>query len=646
MAELTHEQKAERDAMLEIFGGAYNAFYGRVLPLLKKNSDKVEKGQFRSLKEPFNPIYNQSVEQLYRIKPHSSTEYYPADLFAHLSPHRKQEEADWIRNNYEPVTLPVWMDFQSTLKRGTNPNNYKVVWSDEMPSEYDGEKDPRVYVNRDLKLYGSTHNWFSNVLFDVKLKDANGVVAVQPFKLAMEEDEDGVKYIPSESMIEPIPIYYSSAQVMSFEEDEYYLLMSKEQVTLSDKHNAKKGFVFYFFDKERIIKIFQVGKYSDWDFEMVEYFHHEWGSLPVWKLKGQPRMEDDHIYFQSPFDFAVGNLNLATKNQINKQMAEANGAWPHKIMIAEVCDNTGDDNQPCRGGRVWLNRVWTDEEGAEHTGMDSSCPKCKGTGYQDKPSPGSTMMVDQTQILDNGIGIDRIKFAAPDPSILNHLKETIKDNQNQARDILHIYTTNSEVTGKEDTATGENIDNNAMIAFIMPIVYEGFEIYEGVLQAIIHMRYGDSVPAPTVIKPTDFDYKRSVDYLNEYTSLLEKGAPPVVLYKVLEKYIEKMFYADGNDANVFKLILATDTVVTKKDEEIRNMVGAGTLAKWQAILHHNVFSYINELVEQDDKFFEKDISDQRQALIDLAKGAEADMTSTQTTTLDIVDAITGDRQAA
>ena len=616
----------------------------KLIPSLKKGNDKIlRSGRYHAIKKDDQPneIYLESVRQVNRIKPHSTTDYFPAQLFKNLSPHREEEEADWIKHNYECVTLPVWMDFQSTIKRGTNPNNYKIKFDGEMPSEYEDGNGPMEYLNDQIKLYGSIHTWFSSVLFDVKLKDPNGVVAVQPYDLKTEQNEAGETVISSEDMLEPVPIYYESGQVMAFQEDEWYFLLSKEQVKLSEQHNANPGFVFMFFDKERIVRLEQTGKYTDWTFDHIELYRHDWGYVPVWKLKGQPEMRSTKVYFQSPFDFAVGNLNLALKNHMNKQMAEANGAWPHKIMVAAPCDNVGDNDESCTMGRIWVNNK--DSEGE---GRMAACPKCKGRGYLDKPSPGSTLMIDENQLTQDSLGIERIRFVAPDPSILKHLAETVRENENRARDILHIYSTNSEATGQDPTATGKWIDNNAMLAFMMPIVSEGFDMYEDIIQSMVAMRYGGAVPEPTIVRPTDFDYRTSADYLDQYTDLLSKGAPPVVLIKILEKYIEKMFYADGKDKQVFKLILAADSVVAKKDDEIRNMVGAGTLAKWQAILHHNVFRFINEIMEEDDKFFDKEMKEQKEVLIQKAKDEAALITTSSETITSPFDGLDISNRAA
>ena len=613
-------------AELTIFENAEKAMNGLIEKIKASEYNNLRKGEFRKVKAEINPIWKPSVEQFYRIRPHSTTDYYPADLFHYLSPHRKNEEAEWIANNYEPVTLPVFMDFQSTLKRGFNPNNYKMIW-EETPTEYENENNPQTYLSDGIKLFGSIHTWFSNLLPDVKIKDANGVICVKPYDVEYVTDGESIM-IDSTQMIEPIPVYYSSPQIVAFDEDEYYLIMTNEKVKLSDN---QMGFVFEWYDNSNIIRIEQYGKLTDWTFRYMVYFEHNWGATPVWKLKGQPEMKGSHIYFQSPFDFAVGNLNLSLKNHINKQMAEANGAWPHKIMIAQPCDNVGDDGQMCFSGHVSRKDRDTGEM------VDGVCDACHGTGIKDKPSPGSTMLVDEEKLRNrtDNLGLNRITFVSPSPDILKHLAETVQINEDKARNILHIYSTNDQSSGTQDTATGKWIDNNAMIAFIMPIVNECYEIYQGVVDAIIYMRYGDTVKPPQILPPADFEYRTSDDLLAAYTSALSQNAPDVILIKWLEKYIERQFYASGEDKRVFKLILAADSLITKKNDEIRNMVGSGLVEKWRAILHANIFQYIEEL-SLDKTFFDKDIEIQKQALFEKAKAVANEIDATKTSPLDAI----------
>lgn len=603
--------------------------FDRVLPMLKKQNQHKDMLDLAMMyghhkhedplekMEKFTPVYCDSVHQLMRIKPHSDTEYFPAKLFKNLSPHRKDQEAEWIKNNYEPVTQPIWIDFQNTIKRGIDRGNYSIVWPEQWPAEYDKEDtmNPRQYLEDGIKLFGSIQTWFSNQLPDIKIKDANGVTAVQPYKMNFVETEEGV--VTSDDMVEPIPVYYSSDKILAFEEDEYYLLLSEEKSMVEYGGKMENsGYVLYFFDKNTITRIYQTGKKIDWTFTIMTYLEHNWEAVPVWKHKGQPEMKGRHIYFQSPFDFAVGNLNLVLKNQINKQMAEANCAWPHRIMVADRCDHVGEDSQKCLNGKIVLN------------GQIMPCPSCHGTGMKDKPSPGSTLLVYENEMTENGPGMDRLRFVSPDPAILKHLEETISKNEVKARDILHIYSTNSEATGADPTATGKWIDLKSMYAFIRPIIDELFDIYEGVIQAIIHMRYGDLPDKVTIIRPVNLDYQTSADYLAEYTALLEKGVPPVITYKVLEKYVQSMFYSSEQDRKVWKLVLAADPVVSYKNEDIRNMVGGGTVAKWQAVLHTGIFMFINELLAEDKEFLDKDFEVQKEALYKKAQDAANEMQPT------------------
>lgn len=618
--------------------------FARVLPKFKKQvggkdfdivkhyfdpNTKDSKDPWRKV-EPFTPIYRESVRQLYRIRPHTDPDFYPVQLFRNLSPHRRNDEEAWIEHNYESVTLPVWMDFQNSIKRGVDRKNYSITWPNEWPVEYRNENNPQDYLEDGIRAYGSVYNWFSNTLFDVKLKDANGVIAVQPYKMEMTTTEDG-QVTSNGDRVEPVPVYYSSEKILAFEEDEHYLLLSEEKSLVEYNNKREKlGYVFYWFDQENIVRIQQKGKKVDWEFEAFIYLEHDWGSLPVWKLQGQPHLHGKIMYYQSPFDFAVGPLNLVLKNQINKQMAEANSAWPHKIMVADECDYKTEDENHCSYGRVMVD------------GVMSTCPKCNGTGLMDKPSPGSTLMVSEKAANEpSGVGLQRIAFVAPDAGILSHLESTIDKDETKARNILHMYSTNSQATGTDDTATGKMIDLRAMYAFIRPIIDEGFDILEGVIQAVVHMRYGDLPDKIKVNRPVNLDYKTSKDYLDEYLSLLEKGAPPIVVMKALETYIQSMFYNSDKDKKLFKLVLYSDPLAASKSEEIRNLVGSGAVQKWQAVLHYNIFSFIEQLIEGDKGFVDLDMAKQRAALEELAKsfaGTDDDGVNS------LINGLTGNRQ--
>lgn len=588
-----------------------------VVPGLKRiDQDANMKGKQHHVEQDyFGELYEKKIEQCELIKPHAEAETFPRKLFSDLSPHRRKDEAQWLEKNYEPFTIPVWIDFMNSIKRGLNGNNYSIKWPD-MPNEYSDEsKTLEYYCKYEIPKHYSIETWFKNNFFDNKLKDANGLVAVLPKdNFTRVNEETGEYIIDPDVMIEPYPEFYNSKQVIYYDDEVSLVIAPEKSVVSYGGQEKREGWILYLYTKDSIYKIIQVGKKVNYEFEMHDWFPHGWGSLPVWRVKGLPKITHGEVYYQSPYLYATGALNTVLRNKMMLEMSTANSAFPYRIMIADECDFEGDDGAACFHGKVILN------------GDEVTCPGCNGTGLKDKPSAGGTLLVNEAEVEGTN-SLDRIRFVAPDRQILDFLSEKCETEELRARNILHLKTTTDQAKG-DATATGKLIDQGSMYAFVMPILHEGFDVFEGVLDAITFFRYGNTVDSPTVMRPTDIDFKTSNDYLTMYKEALAAGAPPSVVLRFMEKYIKSLFYSSKKEQDIWKLVLSVDSLSAYSNDEVRQLKGSKMVANWQAVLHVGIFNFIDELIREDESFLEKPIEDQKAALIEKAKNHAAEISQT------------------
>lgn len=579
-------------------------FKNTLVPNLKKLDRKENKSRYPGGKDDdvsFHPLYKKMVKQATEIKPHAEPEYFPESLFRKLSPRQREDEFCWLRDNYEPFTQPIFVDFMNTIKRGVNPKNHKINF----PNVGDEDNTIKDYCTKHLPEYKSIHTWFSNTCFDYKLKDANGIFAVKPKDVYFRETSEGNIIRDDEFELEPIPVFYKSKSILCFKDDDHALVMSEEKSVVSYANKLERtGYVMYLYTRDAIYIIEQVGNRVDWEFNFFEWFRHDYGTLPCWKAKGMPRMIGDQFYYQSPYFFAVGPLNTMLKNAMVLEMSNVNVAFPYRIMVADECDFRLPDGEQCFHGKITID------------GREGNCPSCNGTGLKEKPSAGGTMLVNEAEV-EGTANLDRIRFVSPETSILDWQIKKVQIEEQRAKSILHLRTSADQATG-DVSATGRLLDMNSTYAFMMPILEEGFDILENVLNAIMFFRYGPSEEDITIARPVDLDYKTTNDYLEEYKQLQQNGAPNILLVRALDKYIHSLFYGTNKEEKMWKLIIAADTLAPYSNEEVRNLKGAKLITNWQAVLHFNIFNYLDELM-QDESFLDKDLQDQKQMLIEMAK---------------------------
>jgi len=188
-------------------------------------------------------------------------------------------ERRYVEMNYKQITLPVAVDWQNTIKRAYADNN----WAIEFPNDEGQEGGFRWYVEKGLKKTQIKMSWEEyqkQVIPLVSMIDAMGYIVVKPESIPVEE-VDG-QMVMSSDLLEPIPHYYSCAQLHSYEDNEYYLFLTDEKSMVEyGNTRVREGFVYELYDQTAIYKIIQTGRKSDMTFDVVEYYRHDRGVRSV-----------------------------------------------------------------------------------------------------------------------------------------------------------------------------------------------------------------------------------------------------------------------------------------------------------------------------------------------------------------------------
>lgn len=570
-------------------------------------------------KEPkmpeYYPIYPLMVEFMDTIKIHAVKGVFPDKLFKKRSPNQSAEELQYIRENYKQVTLPVFMDLMSTISRAFNDNNWSISYGEDHEAFKD--KSFQYYVEH-LPIYGSLENWLKFMLPSIKMIDANGIIAIKPRHIPTIE-HGGDLIIDPQSLMEPVPYYYSSAQLVGYEDGEYSLVELEEKSIVSHGNaKARIGRCYEFYDRNVIWKINQVGKYTDNNFEAIIYFTHNWDKVPVIKLKGVPRIEKNEVLYQSQFLFATDLLDLVAMNSSYLQASINKCVYPYRVMVGDVCDFE-ESGIRCDQGMI----MDVDTQKAH------ACPRCHGSGLLSRVSPlGELLLRPGSRENQEGDSIftNPMQYVSPSTETLTYLDGKIEKDEYKARSILHLYTSGSNVKGGEDvTATGKAIDLKALYAFVQTISDQIFDIYEFALSAIGYMRYGNSFAAPTVVYPKSFDLETEQDLMLKISEAIKAGLPPFVIHSIVFRYLQSVFYTDKKTGDVYNLIISSDRLLTYTEDDIALKMARGTVDKWEEILHTSAVSFVSELILEDEKFFELELTDQKQKLIEKAKAKAAEI---------------------
>lgn len=550
--------------------------------------------------------YRHVCELAEAAAPHLIKGQFPERLFLNKSPGQTKEEFNYSKENFRQTTLPIGMDYITTISRCFANLDSSIIVPD---------KELLEYVTYGIKEFNSLNNWIISNLPLLKTLDPNGVISVTPgFKIY--QNADGEKIISSE-MNEPQPVYYESYRVVYHKEEEYIIIdindYSKKRHTELNYRIIDRNYYY-----EAVYNI------SSREVSIVPYYEHGWGYLPAQKLKGVPRYIDGELVWQSQFHFITDMLDSILINSSTLQNIIFKCGYPTRVYIGKKCNHILRSSEGiemrCENGKI--NNI--------DTGSIMNCPSCNGTGYADRFSEMHDYIIQPPSgMLGEGetkVTVNPFSYVAPDTDIVRFLEDHISKTEEKARKILHIQNSNSEIKGSENlTATGMVIDNKQMFAFIKPISDQLYDTVKFIYDGIAWMRYKKDFNIQ-VLKPKDFDFKSEKDYMATIKMAYESGAPSFIIHNLIERYSYNYFSNSVQAQKATRLIFATDRLIGMNNDEVQFYYIKGQVEDWEILIHQSPFSLIDELLEQDDEFLDRE--DAKAKLIELAKSKAAESIAT------------------
>lgn len=546
----------------------------------------------------FWPGYNEAVKERDELAVHIEFGVFPEHLFRERAPNQTEEEFEYIRANFKQVTLPSYVDYENTFRRGVH--NIRLSFG-----ETEQAMDFETYTENRIGELGDFVKWEQGLLPKIKTLDPMGIICTMPTNVpvveGLNDEGEPVLVIDDSQMVEPQPNYFPVQNVWGYEHGIWYALLRDERSEVMFGGTRKRmGFVFWVVDDTFCYRVAQSGNAVDLTFTTTVHFQHDTGYPPCIFLMGTPVWKQGKLVWQSNYIPAKPAFDTVLLDSTYLMSSKSNAGYPMRIMAGNHCEYIDADMYRCMRGIL----MGVSEDGKTPISK-GKCPNCVN-GVTANLSPHGVMYTKEQERGATGSPLsvhDAMTFVQPDPSVMQFMQTQIDANLNEGRRVMHLSSEQPMQGGDVKTATQAGIDVKAQMAFIRPVVDQMFEILNFTLDAMARQRYGPNVEAVyTLVPATTFDLRTEADYLKEFTDSTE--LPPSLRQGALEGYYRTRY--QGSDMEqAYEAIFQADRLIAATPEEIAVMQAKGSLEPWELALHNEALS-IYERLAVDKAFIDLD----------------------------------------
>src|SRR3990167_6384389 len=124
---------------------------------------------------------------------------------------------------------------------------------------------------------------------------------------------------------------------------------------------------------------------------------------------------------------------------------------------------------------------------------------------------------------------------------------------------------------------------------------------------------------PAIPVPERFDLISQDTLIQQISAAKEGKVDPVIISELQIDFINKKFRDNPQVREKLKLIAAIDPFPGLTNEEVGDMVLSGVAKREDAILSVYIETFVNQLMEEDEKFLSLPRNEARNKLLELAK---------------------------
>ena len=544
------------------------------MELDKAYLDNIKLGKIR------HPYYNKAIEHARDMGVHVEGET-PEHLLNITRPNEQSEIKEYRLATYQPVTQSLSEKVVNTVNKIFNPR----LWSFEFEDQ--GDKDTLAqYLTEDYPFYRSIMNFVTETFTTKDFSDPNGAIVVMPQSFDINETE----------FFEPVATVYTSESLVDYG-DNYYTFLFGDVV----KVFTTTDITYY-----RNVK-------DKWDitFEYV----HDFGFIPVFRLGGIIKGKQEPFYYESWIRGVLPHWNQVVQLTSDLQAAYVNHLFMDKWEYESECQAEG-----CNAGMI-KTEIKT---GKDIDIADVACKTCKGTGKVSK-SPYGIHTVNRDAINpDVPLPTPPAGYIDKPIGVVDKVEDRI--TKEEKRGLASVNMEIVQMVGTDQSGIAKTVDREDLNAFLSRYSRHVFEyVLPELIRNIAAWRYGVTVSdidsiLPSISQPKDFNILGLEQLSTEYKDATNAKVSDGYLQHI-EKELVQTKFANNDDAR--KLNEALINLNPYPGKSVDDLLTLQNLSEEQWTIYKSIhlIELVNIAIENDNRFLDKPLKQQRVAIDELAKEA-------------------------
>lgn len=572
-------------------------------------------GMDRRVFDPLHPYYKETLAIAEDMKVHAEG-FYPYKLIHERRPHESEEVQAYREKIWVAKTKPTFSKVLNSLQKIRRSADWVIKFSDTWESDFskvDKEETLEKYCTVNFPYFVSITDWAFSFLLRKYLIDPNAVCFVNPLDTNIEQTE----------YLKPVPTIFDSLNVLDFVDEDYAVLLNPYGAVFYDGHGRQQlGKSIYIITTQQILRYDQ--KNLKMDFNLTEY-DHGLGMLPAFKLGGTLTDQvDTYFLYESRISGMIPELDEAVREYSDLQIAVVLHIFPERWEFTNV------ECPTCKGtGRNIAN-------------SEIVCHDCKGLGHYVNPGPASKTIITPNKNTEASgpVPTPPIGYVGKDMEVVKLQDERVKQHLADAlaainfEFLINVPLSQSGVSKQYD----RNESNNTSHAVAEDIV----GIMDKTVKLITRYRYQVLYPntedldkmLPTIPVPENYDLYSIADSQDELNKAKEGKTNPAILNALEVDFAAKKFNSDPEVKDLVMLILQLDPLPNISEDDKMSRLSNKGITLETYVISANIQEFIQRAIDEDEKFTDKKLKEQKAKMIVYAQ--EVIKSNTATTAAKVI----------